>query len=181
MSKLPFEKQVAMEVLFKGHGPTTFKGIVHNLSRSELPELMLEDAEMPGVILDGADLQKAWLKGSNLRGARLVLADLHEADLSEADLRNTLLVNTNLMNAILRGADLRGANLTQARLQGACLEGAIVDGADQLSFAASLYRAWGLSAEIETELANRSKTLFQKPTHTDDDPDYVFDRDPSYP
>ena len=168
MSKLPFEKQVAMEVLFKGHGPTTFQGIVHDLSQSELPELFLENAEMPGVILDGADLQKANLKGCNLKGARLVLADLHEADLSDADLRDCLLVNTNLINAVLRRADLRGANLTRTKLQGACLEGAILDSAQQLAYVASLYEAWGLPVEVESELVKYNKRLFRRPQKPED-------------
>ena len=172
MSKLPFEKQVAMEVLFKGHGPTTFKGIVHDLSRSELPELFLENAEMPGVILDGADLRKARLNGSNLRGARFILADLREANLSGADLRNCKLNNANLINADLSGADLRGADLTLAKLQGARLNGAKLDDdeSEQLAFVASLYRASGLSAGMETELSQRNPSIFCKPEQPEDDP-----------
>ncbi len=173
MSKLPFDKQVAMEVLFTGHGPTTFKGIVHNLSRSELPELFLENAEMPGVILDGADLQKARLRGSNLNGARLVLADLHEADLSDADLRDCMLVNTNLINAILTRADLRGANLTLAKLQGARLDGAELDddGVEQLKKAASLYDVRGLTDVQTTALEKHRPSLFWQPQKAEDDPD----------
>ncbi len=171
MSKLPFEKQVAMEVLFKGHGPTTFKGIVHNLSRSELPELMLENAEMPGVILDGADLQKAWLKDSNLRGSRFVLADLHEANLSGADLRDCLMVQTNLMNATLRGADLRGADLTRAKLQGAQMDDIQIDGVDQLAYVASLYQTIGLTDAMTSALKQRNPGLFRKPSKPEDDPD----------
>ena len=174
MSKLPFDKQVAMEVLFKGHGPTTFKGIVHNLSRSDLPELFLENAEMPGVILDGANLQKAWLKGCNLNGARLVLADLHEANLSGSDLRDCLLVNTNLINAILTGADLRGADLTRAKLQGARLDGAKLDddGVEQLKKAASLYDTYlGLTTDQTAALEKDRPGLFQRPQKPEDDPD----------
>lgn len=174
MSKLPFEKQVAMEVLFKGHGPTTFKGVIHNLSRSELPELMLENAEMPGVILDGADLQKSWLKGSNLCGARLVQADLHEANLSGADLRNCLLVQTNLMNATLMGADLRGANLTRAKLQGAQIDDIQIDGVDQLAYVASLYKTVGLTDAMMSALKRRNPGLFRKPSKPEDDPDCIF-------
>ena len=172
MSKLPFEKQVAMEVLFKGHGPTTFKGIVHDLSRSHLPELFLENAEMPGVILAWADLQRAKLMGSNLAGARLEQADLREANLSGADLRSCKLNNANLINADLRGADLRGADLTLAKLQGARLIGAKLDDdvVEQLAFVASLYGASGLSAGMETELSQRNPSIFREPEQPEDDP-----------
>ena len=174
MKRISSSKQVAMEVLFTGHGPTTFKGRRHDLSRAYLAGLFLENAEMPGVILDGADLQKAWLKGSNLRGARLVLADLHEADLSYADLRDCLLVNTNLTNAILCGADLRGANLLRANLAGACLDGIKLDDPEQLALAASLYKSFGLDDAAQSALNERNPELFWKPVTPEDDPDNIF-------
>ena len=171
MKKLPYPRQVAMEALFTGHGPATFKGKEHNLSRSYLAELFLENAEMPGVILDGSVLRKAWLVGSNLNSARLVLADLEEADLRRVDLRNSKLVNANLTNAILRGADLRGADMTLAKLQGAFFDEAKLDGADQLATVKSLYHATGLPMEIAAELKERRPGLFRKPANADDDPD----------
>ena len=172
MSKLPFDKQVAMEVLFTGHGPDTFKGIIHNLSRSRLPNLILENAEMPSVILDESDLKKARLKGSNLRGARLVLADLRGADLTYADLRDCLLFNTNLAGAILIGADLRGANLTRANLQGVNLQNVKLDDSEQLTMADSLYEAI-LPDWIESEFKTRNRWLFRKPEMAGDDPNYI--------
>ena len=171
MKKLPYPRQIAMEALFTGHGPTTFKGKEHNLSRSYLVELFLENAEMPGVILDGSNLRKARLVGSNLDSARLVLADLEEADLSRVNLRNSRLVNANLTNAILREADLRGADMTLAKLQGAYFDDVKLDGADQLATAKSLYNATGLPVEIEDELKKRRPGLFRKPDNPDDDPD----------
>lgn len=171
MAKVPRDRAFAMAVLFTGHGPNTFKGKRHDLHGAYLPELMLENAEMPGVILDGSDLRKAWLKGTNLRGSRLVQADLHEANLDGADLRDCLLVNTNLMNATLSGADLRGADLTRAKLQGATLQNAKLDGAEQLRLVASLYDTV-LPADIESELKQGHSRLFRKPTNPEDDPDY---------
>lgn len=171
MKKLPYPRQVAMEALFTGHGPTTFKGKEHDLSRSYLVELFLENAEMPGVILDRSNLCKAFLVGSNLNSARLVLADLEEADLRRVDLRNSKLVNANLTNAILREADLRGADMTLAKLQGAYFDEAKLDGADQLATAKSLYQVTGLPVEIEAELMERRPGLFRKPDNPDDDPD----------
>lgn len=171
MKKLPFEKQIAMETLFTGHGPTTFKGKEHNLSRAYLVELFLEGAEMPGVILDGSKLQRARLTGSNLAGARLVSADLEGADLSQVNLQKSLLAKANLTNATLDGADLRGADLMRAKLQGACLVDAKFDAPGQLAHVASLYQAWGLPEKIEAELKERRPRLFQKPENPDDDPD----------
>lgn len=177
MEKLPYDRQVAMEVLFTGHGPDTFKGIIHNLSRSKLPKLILENAEMPRVILDESDLKKARLRGSNLQGARFVLADLHEADLSRADLRHCKLNNANLINADLRGADLRGADLTLTKLQGAKLGGVKLDEdeLEQLAYAKSLYGARGLTSETKAELDKRNPSLFWKPENQEDDP-YRFQR-----
>ena len=171
MKKLPFEKQIAMETLFTGHGPTTFKGKEHNLSRAYLVELFLEGAEMPGVILDGSKLQRARLTGSNLAGARLVLADLEEADLGGVNLENANLHGVNFTNATLREADLRGADLRLAKLQGACLVGAKFDAPGQLAHVASLYQAWGLPEKIEAELKEQRPRLFEKPENPDDDPD----------
>lgn len=176
MKKLPYPRQVAMEALFTGHGPTTFKGKEHNLSRAYLVELFLENAIMPDVILDGSNLQKAWLTGSDLSGVRLVQADLREANLSRVNLQNSLLRNTSFINASLQGADLRGADMAHAKLQGAALEGARLDGANQLAGVASLYEATGLPVEIASDLMKRRPHLFRKPENPDDDPDYIFER-----
>ena len=171
MKKLPYPRQIAMETLFTGHGPTTFKGKEHNLSHAYLAELMLENAIMPGVILDSSNLRKAWLAGSDLSGSRLVLADLEEADLSQVNLENAKLYGVNFTNATLREADLRGADLRLAKLQGACLVGAKFDAPGQLAHVASLYQAWGLPEKIEAELKERRPRLFEKPENPDDDPD----------
>ena len=176
MKKLPFEKQIAMEALFTGHGPTTFKGKQHNLSRAYLVELFLEDAEMPGVILDGSNLQKARLVGSNLAGSRLVMADLEEADLSGVNLENANLYGVNFTNAILSGADLRGADLTRAKLQGANLADAKFDAAEQLALVESLYQASGMPDDIAAELQQGHTRLFRKPEKPADDPNNFIRR-----
>lgn len=165
MKKLPYPKQVAMEALFTGHGPTTFKGKEHNLSRAYLVELFLEDAEMPGVNLNYSNLHQAWLVGSNLAGSRLIRVDLEAADLRRVNLQDCKLINANLANA-----DLRGADLARAKLQGANLADAQLDDATQLAQAASLYQAQGLPAEIAAELKQLHFHLFQKPVNPADDP-----------
>lgn len=166
MKKLPYTKQVAMEVMFTGHGPTTFKGKEHNISRAYLVELFLEDAEMPDVNLNYCNLHKAWLVGSNLAGSRMIRADLGGADLRRVNLQDCTLVNANLANADLRGADLAGA-----KLQGANFADAQFDAAAQLAQAASLYQAQGLPAEIEAELKQNHAGLFRKPDNPAEDPD----------
>ena len=166
MKKLAATQQVAMEVLFTGHGPTTFKNQEHNISRAYLVELFLEDAEMPGVNMNYCNLHKAWLVGSNLAGSRMIRVDLGGADLRRVNLQDCALVNANLANADLRGADLAGA-----KLQGANLADAQFDAAAQLAQAASLYQTQGLPAEIEAELKQRHSDLFRKPENPADDPD----------
>lgn len=165
MKKLSYPQQIAMETLFTGHGPTTFKGKEHNISRAYLVELFLEDAEMPGVNLNYANLHKAWLVGSNLAGSRMIRADLEAADLRRVNLQDCTLINANLTNA-----DLSGANLARAKLQGANLANAQLDDAAQLAQAASLYQVQGLPAEIAAELKQFNSHLFQKPANPADDP-----------
>ncbi len=172
MKKLPYPRQVAMEALFTGHGPTTFKGKEHNLSRSYLVELFLENAEMPDVRLDRSNLQKAQLAGSNLVNASLVRSDLRGADLSGADLRGADLSRADLRGANLAGANLRGADITLAKLQGASLYMTNLDGSEQLATVASLYEAKGLISEIVSELMDFHPGLFTEPKIPSDDLDY---------
>ena len=174
MKKLPYDRQVAMETLFTGHGPTTFKGKEHNLSRAYLVKLFLENADMPGVILDRSNLYQAWLAGCNLQGARLVSADLQGANLRGADLKNCRLNNANLANARLEGADLRGADLTRAKLQGAFLNDAKLDGSGQLESAASLHQVSGLPDAIKSELSAKRPGLFSAPENLENDPYYYL-------
>ena len=171
MKKLPYPRQVAMEALFTGHGPTTFKGREHNLSRSYLVELFLENAEMPDVKLDRSNLQKAQLAGSNLANASLVRVDLRGADLSGVDLRGADLSRADLRDANLSGANLRGADITLAELWGARLHMTNLDGAEQLAQVASLYDVKGLPSEMVAELMERQPGLFLKPENPYDDSD----------
>ena len=180
MKNLPYDRQVAMEALFTGHGPTTFQDKMHNLSRAYLVGLSLENADMPGVILDRSNLHKAWLAGCNLYSARLVSADLKEANLRHADLRNCRLNNANLTNARLEGADLRGADMTDATLQGAFLDGAKVDGPRQFESVASLYGVSGLAPDILTELTAKRAGLFREPANLQRDPYYYLPHKPAF-
>lgn len=80
----------------------------------------LDDQDLTGAYLLGADM-------AGLRGRRLILreASLRNASLRGADLRGAV-----LQGAVLRGADLRNCNLSDARLAEADLRGADLRGAD---------------------------------------------------
>ena len=81
----------------------------------------LNDADLRGVKLGGADQGYVNLSYVNLSGADLSGADLSGADLSGADLSRATLSG---------GATLNGANLRDANLSGADLSGADLSGAD---------------------------------------------------
>jgi hypothetical protein len=66
----------------------------------------LQNANLREANLQGADLQKAILKGANLRLADLKEADLWNAKLQGADFQEANLQGTNLWNVKLQGADL---------------------------------------------------------------------------
>jgi TIR domain/Pentapeptide repeats (8 copies) len=72
--------------------------------------LQLIEADLKGLVLNGANL---WF-----------------ADVTGADLRNTQMQDARLWRAVMRGADLRGADLRSAQLDGADLSGADLRGAD---------------------------------------------------
>ena len=70
---------------------------------------------------DNATLQEANLWGANLRGANLQEANLWGANLQEANLQGANLQEADLQEANLRGANLQGANLQEADLRGAVM------------------------------------------------------------
>jgi len=73
-------------------------------------------------VLTASSLQNADLKGAKLAGANLRDRDLSGADLSEADLRHCDLTDAKLTGANLKRAVLNHANLTRTDLRGANLE-----------------------------------------------------------
>jgi hypothetical protein len=68
--------------------------------------LLLEETDLRGALLIGANLQRVHLRAACLQGA----------ELTEADLRLAVLVGADLRGAQLQGADLRGAVLDNAVL-----------------------------------------------------------------
>ena len=82
-----------------------------------LYESNLIGLETPGLSLQGANLQEAYLVDVNLERAKL-----EEANLVEANLERANLAEANLVDVNLRGAKLAGANLKEADLSGAFLQ-----------------------------------------------------------
>jgi hypothetical protein len=74
----------------------------------------LQDVDLQGAIICGAnlkeaDLRKANLQDVDLQGAILCEASLKKANLKDADLCGAILQDANLREAILQGANLEGA------------------------------------------------------------------------
>ena len=106
-----------------------FKGLHINLLGSWLNGADLEKARLRGAVLDNTYLQRADLREAQLQGAFLWRAQLQGARLTVARLQEAVLLNAHLWGADLKGAQLHRANLGGARLQGvdlswACLYGA---------------------------------------------------------
>jgi uncharacterized protein YjbI with pentapeptide repeats/cytoskeletal protein CcmA (bactofilin family) len=100
----------------------------------QLPNAILDRAsfrrcDLDGANLDGAQLRGATFKNVSLRNASLVGADLRDADLDNADLEGANLEGANLSAANLNRANLQRANLSTANLSGARLRYAQLDGA----------------------------------------------------
>lgn len=105
------------------------------LNGVNLNKAFLKRANLDNTYLCGADLSEANLVGAHLNGANLSGADFSRANLSEAFFRDSCLRGASLHRAILRHVDLsfsnlRGADLSRADLQEATLRGANLRGVD---------------------------------------------------
>lgn len=119
-------KQAHLTQLIKGVTAWNQWRINYPKIRPSLQEIDLSGWNLMGANLQDVDLKGANLKGANLRKANLAWANLERADLSEADLTSTnlreaflfraRLVNASLSEAELIGTDFEKANLTQANL-----------------------------------------------------------------
>lgn len=103
-----------------------------NAWRRANPErsIVLDAADLSGMILTGIDLSGVSLRGATLHATNLMNADLRGADLSGADLTEADLIAARLDEAVLSGATLRetdllGAVLTNARYGADDLRGAL--------------------------------------------------------
>ncbi|ARI83209.1 pentapeptide repeats family protein [Microcystis aeruginosa FACHB-905 = DIANCHI905] len=104
--------------------------LIKAIREGTIDKTTLQQVDLSGAILRGADLRGAFLSEANLKGADLRRAFLSEANLSGADLSEANLSGADLRGAILSGAILWGANLKGAGLSLAFLRGAILSGAN---------------------------------------------------
>jgi len=81
------------------------------------------------VLLEGADLKRAYLERANLGAAHLESADLRFSRLENAHLSRAHLEHANLFEACLEGADLWDACLQRADLKGAHMENTLLNAA----------------------------------------------------
>jgi len=93
-----------------------------DLSRVNLPQIILKHALFGDVNFEGANLWAA-----HLEGALLYHANLKEAYLPHANLNGTYLARAKLQGAQLWLSHLEGTNLMDAHLEGASLTGAKLD------------------------------------------------------
>ena len=96
----------------------------------DLSEIELQQEDLGGINLMGANLCSCNLRGANLMGANLAGCDLRGANLSEAYLSNANFFEANLCEANLREAYLFEANLTRVNLNGADLQWVYLGQAD---------------------------------------------------
>ena len=106
-----------------------FKGCHINLQGSWLNGANLKRARLQGSNLVEAYLQGTELQEAKLHGANLVEASLQEAELGGAHMHGARLEKAHLQRAILEHARLYGADLVEAKLQVALLPGAQLQGA----------------------------------------------------
>lgn len=105
-----------------------FKGCHINLQGSWLNGANLKRARLQGSNLVEAYLQGTELQEAKLHGANLVEASLQEAELGGAQMHGARLGKAHLQRAILEHARLYGADLVEAKLQVAYLHKAQLQG-----------------------------------------------------
>jgi hypothetical protein len=96
------------------------------LGRVNPPKVLLTGADLSGADLRGAWLNEVLLTKANLRGANLRGAYLTRAYLWGVDLKYAQLEAANLNCADLTSADLRGATMWETKMNGAILTNANV-------------------------------------------------------
>lgn len=90
-----------------------------NLNLADLQDMNFVNANLAFTLLQNANLSQDWLNQAYLSGSDLEHSNLSGAELSNAYLNGTSLVGANLSGADLSGADLRYAILAYANLKGA--------------------------------------------------------------
>jgi uncharacterized protein YjbI with pentapeptide repeats len=89
-----------------------------DLSFMDLRSAPLDNADLTGAIMFGADLQGSSLNNTKLCGAFMPFADLSGTTCTNTDFRHAKLMAANLRNADMRTARLEGADLKEALMDG---------------------------------------------------------------
>jgi uncharacterized protein YjbI with pentapeptide repeats len=105
----------------------------HDLRNADMARAVLPGADLRGARLDGANLIEAELQGARLdcwdsSNDRRYCSSLQEANLSLARMQGADLGSAEMQGAVLGGAKMQGANLYLARMQGADLGSAEMQG-----------------------------------------------------
>jgi uncharacterized protein YjbI with pentapeptide repeats len=111
---------------WREENPSTYP----DLSKANLREEDLSDANFWATNLYKADLIDANLSGANLSGANLVESNFSGANLNHANLSESKLIGATLIGSNLEKANLSKANLSESNLWQADLSEAILFGAD---------------------------------------------------
>jgi len=164
-----------------------------NLYEVQLEEASLLNSQALKIVLEGANLRKAWIGRSLMFNANLINADLSDAFLQNAFLQHSYLNSAILKNSDLDGAalsyanladaDLSNASLSGVNLTGSNLSGAKLSGAD-LSYSnlvetnlcgtdlteSNIYGAsvWNIEIDEKTKQNNLKITQASEPTITVD-------------
>ncbi|MFN4833677.1 MAG: pentapeptide repeat-containing protein, partial [Pseudanabaena sp.] len=94
-----------------------------NLQNTDLNGLKLIGADLNKANLQGANLRSVDLRGANLQGANLTYTDLSYADLRLANFGQANLTGANLSNAYLLEASFRQSILQEANLTDSYADG----------------------------------------------------------
>lgn len=137
-SKLPAATEdirAAITVLARRPNPKYHQHVRLDFTGAQLslPGISLEGGQLEAADLSGANLNRASLGGADLSFTKLGGADLRDGDLMVANLSYADLSNANLSGTYLRGANLSYANLSNANLYGAYLNGANLSTAQHLT------------------------------------------------
>ena len=98
--------------------------------RAHLKGAGLNEADLQGSILYGADLRHSALWKSNLNASNLERSILKGADLNNASLNASILIGANMQGVILKSADMAGSHLACADLRGSDISEAKLVSAD---------------------------------------------------
>jgi uncharacterized protein YjbI with pentapeptide repeats len=114
LKTLSGDQQVSMLKFFSHNGlPATYIGDALQGSTA-LVGADLHEMELPGILLENANLSRVNLSRANLSEANLSGTTLYRADLSGANLSRSRLTGTNLRGGKFGGADLTGADLSDS-------------------------------------------------------------------